>query len=239
MWKSEIFLKKIYRAAEGLDILAAAADQVESGDNESLIEEGPRHSLEIMKENICVYLKCYYDDKMIDTNDTLELGGTLEQEFTDSLTNDDIDPNNLQESYGIYTYNPLSYVETEESSSESEGDAIGGGPSTPPRRTSYKIVETPAKRFLVFLTEQVGSPVSGNVHVAHVLISPTYDEVYILVYYSFSINDNQRNPDTIVKLSQATGIEQAVLLDVENHDAVHHNNVKYEDLLDLIGECDD
>ena len=35
MWKSEIFLKKIYRAAEGLDILAAAADQVESGDNES------------------------------------------------------------------------------------------------------------------------------------------------------------------------------------------------------------
>lgn len=241
MWKSEIFLKKIYRASSGISNLLKAAAYLaddSDGDNESLMEEKPLHSLAVMKENICVYFKVFYDDRMEETNNSLELDGALEQEFTSSLTHDSIDPNNLQGSYGIFIYKPHSSpsVETQVSSSAlTGGSAVGGGPSTPPRRTTYKFTETPAKMSLVFLTEQVGSPVSGHVHIAYVLISPNYDEVYILIYYSLYIEDIQRNnPNTISKISQATNISEETLMDTSVHAAVHCNNIRYDELLDLI-----
>tara|TARA_A100001015_G_C15017854_1_gene726396 strand:+ start:1516 stop:2220 length:705 start_codon:yes stop_codon:yes gene_type:complete len=234
MWKSEIFLQKIYRAT--LDDLVEAAAVVE---DESFLEEE-------IKENIEVYLKTFYDDRMCIGKDTIDLDVSREENFRLSLEHDNIDPNYLQSSHGIFLYEPfpLSSSETEASSSAQTGaGAVDGGqqgPSTPPPRKTYKIIETPEKeKYLEFL--DVGSRVSGSVHYAYALISSNYTWVYILVYYSFSVDENQRSdPNIINKLNVKTSIAPEILRDasVVKHQAVYRDNIEYNELKDLI-EVDD
>ena len=235
MWKSEIFLKKIYRAS--IQHLIDAAEFL----NDTTEEQAHPPSLDLIKENIGVYLQAFYDNKLLINNayDT-NMHTSVKGEFVKSLVHDNIDTNNLVGSLGVFKYEKNPSINE---NAEMEPIQGGEGPSTPPHPSSYKSIDTPAKEILKFLKEkddEYAVSVLGYIDNAFVLINSNFKDIYILIYYTFFIDDVKRNNhDTIQKISKATGIPYARLMeetDVERYNSVEYDNILYEDLEYLVNE---
>lgn len=116
--------------------------------NDPTEEQAHPPSLDLIKENIGVYLQAFYDNKLLINNayDT-NMHTSVKGEFVKSLVHDNIDTNNLVGSLGVFKYEKNPSI-----NENAEMEPIQGGedPSTPPHPSSYKSIDTPAKEILKF-----------------------------------------------------------------------------------------
>ena len=212
MWKSELFLKKVYRSS--MQTLSDAVTFLESEDGPAFLRK-----LENLRDDICAYLRAYYfqeflfDDsyqKIYVVNQT-----EVDKDFFKSLTQDGIETNKLSRSYGIYRYTHLF------SSNTTVGTQVTGGG------------DTPQKSKLKFLYDKSQLSLKGNIDDAYVLINSDFKQIFIIIYYTFHIDEKTKdNDDLINKISFATGVSVSDLR-IRNefvYHCVEYDNITEEEL---------